>query len=234
MRSAAIVVALALVASGCGTSGGRPDVGELAATVTAQTAGKSAHVAFALTNGASQVTGEGGYRVGPDLAADFSITAADGRTRFIMLDKTIYLQRPDKGWLRFPASRPDVSQLASSMIGQADIGQQISKLRAAGTITGTADESFEGQPTTRYTIDVDVAKLADSEPDAVLKASLKSLRDKGTTKLPYTLWVDRNNRPVRITVDGPASVTTTYTHWGEPIDVTAPPADQVTDAPVRG
>ena len=69
MRSAVIVVGLALVASGCGAGGGdtgdRRDVGTLAATVTAKTAGKSAHVAFALTNGASQVTGEGGYRLGP-------------------------------------------------------------------------------------------------------------------------------------------------------------------------
>jgi hypothetical protein len=234
MRSAVVAFGLALVVAGCGTSGGdRPDVGALAATVTAHTAGKSAHVAFALTSGASQVTGEGGYRVGPDLAADFNITAPDGPTRFIMLDKTIYLRRPNQPWLRFAASRPEVNQLATSMIGQADIGAQISKLHAAGTITGTADESLEGHPATRYTIDVDVAKLIDTEPDPVVKASLKSLRDKGTTRIPYTLWVDRDNLPIRITIDGPASVTTTYTHWGDPVVVVAPPADQVTEAPTR-
>ena len=235
MRSAAIVVGLALVACGCGTDGGgeRPDVGSLAATVTAQTAGKSAHVAFALTTGATQVTGEGGYRLGPDVAADFSIAGPDGPTRFIMLDKTIYLQRAENAWLRFPSSRPEVSQLANSMIGQADVGRQIEKLRAAGTVTAVADESLEGRPATRYAIEADVAKLIDAEPDAVLKASLKALRDQGTTKIPYTLWIDRANLPVRITVDGPASATTTYTRWGEPVDVLAPPADQITDAPPR-
>ena len=120
------------------------------------------------------------------------------------------------------------------MIGQADIGRQLEKLRTAGTITSTSEDSLEGRPATRYTIEVDVTRLADAEPDAVLKAGLKSLRDKGITKLPYTLWVDRENLPLRINVDGPASVTTTYTRWGEPVEVVAPPADQVTEAPTRG
>lgn len=224
--------------AGCGSGPGEQStVDSLATAVTTQTAGKSAHVAFALTNGATQLTGEGGYRVGPDLAADFNISAPDGPTRFIMLDKTIYLLPPKastaKPWLRFPASRPDVSQLANSMIGQADIGGQLAKLRSAGTVTSTADESLEGVATTRYSIAVDVARLADSEPDAVLKSSLKALRDKGITTIPYTLWLDRANLPLRISIDGPASVTTTYTHWGEPITVTAPPPDQTTDAPAH-
>lgn len=234
MRTAVVAVCVGLVLTGCGSEEARPDVGTLAASVTAQTADKkSAHVTFALSSGATQITGEGGYRVGPDLAADFSIVAPDGETRFIMLDKTIYLRPPDKGWLRFPSSRADVSQLATSMIGQADIGRQLEKLRTAGTITSTSEDSLEGRPATRYTIEVDVTRLADAEPDAVLKAGLKSLRDKGITKLPYTLWVDRENLPLRINVDGPASVTTTYTRWGEPVEVVPPPADQVTEAPTR-
>src|SRR5207249_849161 len=105
---------------GCGSGGDQdahPGVGTVASTVTERTAGKSAHVAFALTSGATQITGEGGYRLGPDLAADFNLTAADGPTRFILLDKTIYLRRPNQSWLRYAASRPEVNQLASSMVG---------------------------------------------------------------------------------------------------------------------
>jgi hypothetical protein len=224
MRSAAIVVCLGLMVAGCGSAdGGRSDLGSLAATVTAQTAGKkSAHVTFALASGATVVTGEGAYRVGPDLAADFDIKAPDGPTRFIMLDKTIYLRRGNDGWVRFAADRAEVSQLATAMIAQADIGKQIDKLRTAGTITATTDETIEARPATRYSIDVDVAKLIAAEPDRVLKAGLQSLRDKGITTIPYTLWIDRDNLPVRITVAGPASASTTYTHWGEPVQVSAP------------
>jgi hypothetical protein len=229
-----VFVGAVFVVAGCGSSGdARPDVGALAARVTQQTAGKSAHVAFAMTSGAEQVTGEGGYRVGPDLAADFNITAAAGPTRFIMLDKTIYLQRPGQTWVRYAGNRPEVSQLAASMVGQTDIGAQIAKLRTAGTVTGTADETIEGRPATRYAIDVDVAKLAAAEPDPVLRAALNSLHDKGTSTLPYILWLDRDNLPVRTSITGPASVTATYTHWGEPLEVNPPPADQITDAPTR-
>ena len=224
MRSAVIVVCLGLLVAGCGSdSAPRPDLGTLAATVSERTAGKkSAHVTFALASGPTVVTGEGGYRVSPDLAADFSVSAPDGPTRFIIVDKNIYLQRPDRAWQRFAADRPEVSQFANSMIAQADIGRQIDKLRTAGTITATAEEPVEGHPATRYTIEVDVAKLIATEPDAVLRAGLESLRSKGTTTIPYTLWVDRDGLPVRINIGGPASATTTYTNWGDPVSVTAP------------
>lgn len=223
MRSAAIVVCLGLLVAGCGSSSDRSDLGALAASVTSQTAGKkSAHVTFALASGPTVVTGEGGYRIDPDLAADFSISAPDGPTRFIILSKTIYLQRPGQAWQRFAADRPEVSQLVAAMVTQADIGKQIDKLRTAGTLTATADETIEGHPATRYNIDVSVAKLIATEPDAVLKASLTTLRDKGITTIPYTLWIDRDNLPIRMTVAGPATATTTYTDWGTPLQVTAP------------
>ncbi len=93
MRRAAIVVCLGLLVAGCGAaSDDRSDLGSLAAAVSERTAGKkSAHVTFALASGPTVVTGEGGYRVAPDLAADFTITAPDGLSRFIVLDKTVYL-----------------------------------------------------------------------------------------------------------------------------------------------
>lgn len=223
MRCAAIALCLGLLVAGCGSdSGGQPDLGTLAASVTERTAGKSAHVTFAMASGATVVTGEGGYQTGPDLAADFSISAPDGPTRFIILDKQIYLQRPGQAWQRYAADRAEVSQLARAMLAQADIGRQIDRLSSAGTITATADEAVEGHPATRYTIDVDVPRLIEAEPDRVVKASLQSLWDKGITTIPYTIWIDRDNLPIRITVAGPASATTTYTRWGEPVTVTAP------------
>jgi hypothetical protein len=69
--------------------GAQPDVGDLAAKVTARTANKSAHVTFELAGGTK---GEGDYRVAPGLAADFRLTGVTGRTRFVLLDKVIYLQ----------------------------------------------------------------------------------------------------------------------------------------------
>jgi hypothetical protein len=231
--------------SGCGSSdSGAPhnDVGALAADVTAQLSSKtSAQVSFELGG----MTGRGEYRTTPDLAADFSMTDASGSSRFIVVDKAIYLQLPDKAradlgatkpWVRFTPGRRGVSALAELMTQQADVGRQIAKMKAAGTITAATTETLDGRRTTHYSIDVDTTRLADSEQDPILKASLLELREMGTNTLPYHLWLDDSNLPAQITMDtgDPAGkVTLRYTHWGDPVTVTAPPPNQVTDAPER-
>jgi hypothetical protein len=240
-------VGLAVVVSGCGGSDeeAKPhnDVGALAAEITAQLSSrKSAQVSFELGG----MTGQGGYRTAPDLAADFSMTDASGSSRFIVLDKAIYLQLPDKGraelgvdkpWVRFASGRQGVSALAELMTQQADVGRQIAKMKSAGTIKSATSEDLDGRRTTHYSIDVDVNRLAESEQDPVLKASLQEIREMGTTTIPYQLWLDESNLPVRTIMDVPGDpsgkVTMRYARWGDPVDVAAPPADQVADAPER-
>jgi hypothetical protein len=215
------IVGLALVLSACGgvEGGTGPGVDTLAATVTAQTARKNtAHVVFDLDKG---TTGEGVYRTSPGFAADFTVTMPDGPTRLIVLDKAIYLQRQAKPWVRYPAGS---TELAESMTAQADIGRQLARIQAAGTIADTASEYLDGRRTTRYSIDVDVAKLADVERDSVVQSGLRELRKQGVTRIPYRLWLDEENLPVKIVMALPGQTSTVrYTKWGEPIEVVAPP-----------
>lgn len=160
------------------------------------------------------------------------MSSAVGPTRFILLDKIIYLRLPQntrspRPWTRFASGSAD---LADAMIEQADIGRQLEKIRTAGTVTGTATEHLDGRPTTRYTIDVDVARLIDAERDEVVRGSLRELAKRGVTRIPYRLWLDGENLPARITIDlAGRSSTTDYTRWGEPVEVAAPPGNQVTD-----
>jgi hypothetical protein len=219
MRKA--LVGLALVLSGCGVGGGarQPSVDTLASTVTAQTARKnSAHVAFELDKG---TTGEGVYRTSPRFAADFIVTMQGGPTHLIVLDKEIYLQQQAKPWVRSTGS----ADLAESMTAQADIGRQLARMQAAGTITATVSEYVDGRRTTRYSIDVDIAKLAEVERDSVVQAGLRDLRRQGVARIPYQLWLDEENLPVKVVVTVPGQISTVrYTKWGEPIDVKAPPS----------
>src|SRR5256885_4720774 len=100
MRRAWIGVLLVLTACGTDHAAAPPDVASLAATVTAQTSSRgTAHVAFQMDGGTS---GEGVYRTSPTLAADFTTTGPDGQSRFILLDKTIYLRPPARDWMRLP------------------------------------------------------------------------------------------------------------------------------------
>jgi hypothetical protein len=214
------MVGLVLVLGACGVDG-EPESGvdTLASTVTAQTASKNtAHVAFDLGKG---TTGEGVYRTSPRFAADFTVTMPDGPTHLIVLDKAIYLQRQAKPWARYPAGSTD---LAESMTAQADVGRQLARMQAAGTIKGKASEYLDGRRTTRYSIDVDVTRLAEVERDSVVQNSLRDLRRQGVARIPYQLWLDDENLPVKVVVALPGQTSTVrYTKWGEPIQVTAPP-----------
>jgi hypothetical protein len=212
------VAGLVLLLTACGAGAEAPaDVTTIADTVAAQTSSmRSAHVSFE----SGTTKGEGVYRTAPDLAADFTTTTPDGPTRFIILDKTIYLRSPARDWVRLDAGR---ANLADAMINQADIGRQLDKMRSAGTVTGTGDEQLDGRQTTRYSIDLDVARLADAERDRVVKASLRELHNQGVTRIPYRLWLDGDNLPVRIVMELPGRTSTvSYARWGEPVEVTAP------------
>lgn len=218
MRKA--LIGLVLLLSACGVDGDtQPAADALAATVTAQTARKNtAHVAFELDKGTA---GEGVYRTAPQFAADFTVTMPDGPAHLILVDKAIYLQRQAKPWVRVTEGSAD---LAGAMTAQADIGRQLARMKAAGTITSTASEEVDGRPTTRYSIDVDVDKLAEAERDSVVQASLRELRKQGVTRIPYRLWLDGENLPVKIVIELPGQTSTVrYTRWGEPVEVVAPP-----------
>jgi hypothetical protein len=206
------LLGLLLVLSGCSGTGApeTPDVGALAASVTAQTASrKSAHVTFQTAGG---TTGQGDYRVSPDLAADFSMSSALGPTRFILLDKVIYLRLPQsegstRPWIRFARFAAGTDGLVDAMIEQADIGRQLEKIRTAGTVT----EHLDGLPTTRYTIDVDLARLIDAERDTVVQGSLRELAKRGVTSIPYSCgWTARTCRcgSPSTSPAGPAPLTT--------------------------
>jgi hypothetical protein len=143
------VLGLALVLCACGSGGAaQPDVGDLAAKVTAQTAKKSAHVTFELAGGTK---GEGDYRVAPGLAADVRMTGVSGRTRFVLLDKVIYL---------------------------------------------------------------------------------RALGKQGVTRISTSSGLDGQNLPAKITMSFAGKVNSIrYSRWGQPVEVSAPPANQVTDQP---
>jgi len=101
-------------------------------------------------------------------------------------------------------------------------------MRTAGTITQTSTETLDGVRSTRYAIDVDLAKLIEAEPDAVVKGSLQALGKQGVTRISYQLWLDGQNLPAKVTTSFAGKVNSIrYSRWGEPVEVSAPPADQL-------
>ncbi|HEX7658176.1 MAG TPA: hypothetical protein VF444_01755 [Pseudonocardiaceae bacterium] len=180
---------------------------------------------------------------------------ASGQFEIIVLDSTFYMKLPDalaqalaqesgntdaatKPWIKIdPNGTDSLSQMLAPMVTSTqednNPASAISKLKSAGTLTSTLHEQLNGQSTTHYTINVDLAKMAaslpDSDPD---KEGITDALDNGASTETVDLWVNDQELPVQIIVKNAESTAAiTYSDWGTPVNITAPPADQVTVLP---
>ncbi|RZS34022.1 hypothetical protein EV193_110172 [Herbihabitans rhizosphaerae] len=259
MRRIAIIAvglaALTLTACGDKETGqsvtGFTDAASLAGAVDKQTSSKqSARVKFEIT-GEDGGTGEGVIRTGTDKAADIKYDSPDGPGRTVVTGDAIYVslsqseQRDlevDKPWMRATRGSDDpaaqmMTALADVMVDYLDVAKTAAKFKASGTITSTTSDQVDGRPTTHFKIETDLAKLIEAEPNKYVKARLQELKDAGATTMPNELWVDADNLPVRQVIHQPAGketgalkATITFSDWGKPAAVTAPPAGEVVDA----
>lgn len=146
---------------------------------------------------------------------------------------------PGKTWVRIdPASTDPVSkqfgQLVQSIRDNADPTRAFARFGDAITIVDSAEEQLEGSPAVRYRLRVDMAKAVGYQTDPATKQNLQQSVQSGLTSLEYTLWVDGQNRLVRVLVDQPLprnqgtfTLDAHYRDWGGPVQVDQPPADQV-------
>lgn len=225
-------------------------VADLAGVVSRNTTQHSSvHLDMNMQAGGQAITATGDLKfAGKQTAAHLTMTlGAAGSMEMVLLNGTLYMKLPAgvnpgaKPWISFDTngSSPAAKALGSTAeLGQqSDPSQLLDKIKAAGTITGVTHEQLNGQDTTHYSITVDVHKLiaqsttADAQKQALSKLNL--------TTMPFELWVNSDNLPVKITTKlavgasatGSAptlvSVTVNYTKWGQPVTIAAPPADQV-------
>ncbi|HTK60887.1 MAG TPA: hypothetical protein VL595_00875 [Pseudonocardia sp.] len=144
-----------------------------------------------------------------------------------------------KTWVRIdPASTDPVSkqfgQLIQSIRDNADPTRSFAQFGDAITIVDSAEEQLEGSPAVRYRLRVDMAKAAANQSDAAIKQNLQQSVQSGLTALEYTLWLDGQNRLLRVLVDQPLpqnqgtfTLDAHYRDWGRPMQIDQPPADQV-------
>jgi hypothetical protein len=215
------------------------------------------------SNATTHVTasGSGVIRFYPQPAGDLTMNigspggASLGQAEAIAVDGAFYMKLPSgfaqnlgrslgsgsdltKPWLRFDQNGTDpISRLVSPMLNSAqqydDPAAMIAKIKAAGTITSTTQEQVDGQPTTHYTIKVDIRQLAATLPDSdPEKRLMNQAGNTGLTSQTVNVWVNSQGLPVRdVITTGQVTATIDYSDWGTPVTVTAPPADQVGTLP---
>lgn len=186
---------------------------------------------------------------------DLTMTTAEGGKtetgRVIVLNRVFYVQQggaelaPGKSWLRM--SRADLAALTDPAAAQlkATLQQLFDQLDQSlsgvsptdnlvllekGKLTGAPKTDTAGGGTvTRYSGTTQVAALTG-------EAQYAQLSELGVTQLSWGISVDADGRPRQFTMTLPIkspqgsvrSVTTaTYSKWGEPVSITAPPPAEV-------
>jgi hypothetical protein len=266
---AGVAVAAALALSGCGsnqTAGSgsaanqQQDSGstvfqslaDLAAKAGPASAAKSsAHVSITTEGGSQSLHGQGDLRLGNDPAINLTINAgAAGDIGIRLVDSVFYVNlgaaspSADKPWIKIDASGSDpmsktFASLVNALKTQSDPAQAFKQMAGAGQITAVKPEQLNGQPTTHYSIDVDLQKLVALQEDPNLKQLMQTaVAAIGQKTVPYEVWLNKDNLPVKLTSSVPvqdpttkqATVTKTtieYSDWGKQVNITAPPANQI-------
>ena len=231
------------------------DAAELFAAIQAAQQEKQTVVATMVTDAAGMsITGGGSLRFADSVAADMTIEVpldASGQPqqmRIVILDGSVYLQIPGlsdsipgKSWIAASADGTDpfsqamapvLDQLSSSLDPSLEMYSHGAQLTESGT------ETVDGVETTKYVGSVDL-EAALAELDGSLAESAQTLIDAGSSNLNFTVWVDaesllRKFESVTEIAGQSATTTVTYSKWGEPVDIAAPPADQVADSSALG
>jgi hypothetical protein len=151
-----------------------------------------------------------------------------GSVTMILVDRVMYMQMPGQGgkYLQVALDDPN-SPLAGSFGSMESFDPRTtieSFTQGIDSVTEVGEEDVDGTTATHYVVTADTAEVAGD-----LGADTGKLPD----QLTYDLWLDDQDRPVKMEVDleGQGSVTVTMGDYDEPVSIEAPPASQVQKMP---
>jgi hypothetical protein len=239
---AGVALLAAVGLSGCGTSADR--AGSRAATPAGPPATTAqADAAAELADAAAELAGES-MHVGITMAGGVTMTGvADARARTADMSMTLGAGLADQlriirvgsdMWARGDGSigalvggsdkwvHLDISQMAN-LIGSGEPATAAKMLRSATDVRSAGDHRFTG------TIDLTKAETSGAAPSMSEKAKA----------VPVTARTDDRGRLIEMRIDmsgvasGAGVVTSTYSDFGTPVSVKAPPKSKVVEAPAH-
>lgn len=177
-----------------------------------------------------------------------------GELEIRSIGSTLYLKAPpeaaaalgggDTPWISIDLAQAGMGQLGSALGGglpTQNPGQMFGFLAGiSGELQEVGTETIGGVETTHYSATVDLAALAQAQGTGGAEATAALEELLGTSTLPVDVWIDGENliRQVKMVIPisgqgeipgGQVSLVQTLSEFGAPVDITAPPADQVTD-----
>lgn len=248
LAAIASVVVLTLGAAACsgsdsGSSSSAAAAGDLTrssffrAITAAQSGVPTSHVSMTISASGQTISAEGDVEIGKT-AADTSMAmtmdvgaAGGGSLAMRLIDQSFFINLGEKTGNKFAqvdltdTSNP-IAQQFGSITEQLDPSKQLEQFNEAVSSfekkgKAVTIDDVSAQP---YEIVLDTSKIA----------SFKDVPSDAAASIPktltYTMFIGPDDLLRRITADVQGStITVDYSRWGKPVDVTAPPADQLTD-----
>lgn len=188
----------------------------------------------AIDTASGPLTIEGTQQIGKkltDTALDITLSGPQLSGRMILVDGSLFIDlgpitENDYVEIDLENSGPG-SESFEQLLDSTDTAAAVEAL--GGAITGlrsVGSQDLDGVATTKYELRVDTAKALgnqDLPPDSLAQLP---------KTLTYRMWVgDDDGLLRRLTFETLGSTTTmTLSQWGEPVDIAAPPAAQISKA----
>ena len=144
-----------------------------------------------------------------------------------------------KTWLKLDLSSLAKASGGLGSLGQTDPQQYLQQLLASSQTQKVGTDTIQGEQMTHYTTTVDPASKLDGVPAGERAKVKQALARLGMRSVPVDVWVDSQGllRQMTVSLDfgktlqGASMTMTLDLHdFGTPVQITAPPADQVFDA----
>jgi hypothetical protein len=182
-----------------------------------------------------------------------SLTISVDSTEFRVIGKKSYTRvpvgLPGKPWVGGDPDSPDspdnplaraAGGVVPTFVRLPDLDHALTAIARAGRIVSAEQTRLRDLPVNHYRLEIDVAKITDLFPEFIQLPMNGKPAKPITAKLPAELWLDAAQRPARFTVDltsgfpqpnalATVKGTTDYRDWGDPVEIVAPPADEVVD-----
>ncbi|WP_433372534.1 LppX_LprAFG lipoprotein [Streptosporangium sp. CA-115845] len=204
--------------------------------------------------GASKIQGSMLYQSKPQLATDIKLDTVTfggqnvpGGARAILSGETVYVKSEllnrfagtTKPWVKVSLGELDAKGQAGvrqfmDQAQQFDLAGTVKLLTASKDVKAVGTETVGGVDTTHYSGTFPVAEAAQLlDPAKREKLQEEFSRVKN---VKFDLWADAQSLPRKVTLGGSEqdvtfSLTAFFKGFNEPVEITAPPADQVGDLP---
>ncbi|MFD9467809.1 LppX_LprAFG lipoprotein [Streptomyces goshikiensis] len=194
------------------------------------------------------VSGEVSMALKPAVAMAMKLASPDspGETVEMRLVAGVMYIGAEGKWLKFDVKSMDpkaAAQLDAAGKGTQNAenpGDKANALLQSKDVKLVGEETIDGQKTKHLagTLTLDQMKTAAASEDQATKdrreKTLQELQKQGITSLTMDMWIDESNHTKQVRTRGQGSkgatdMTIKFTDYNKPVDVQAPPADQVVD-----